>query len=182
MDHHPVIFPPRPRSLLTWSLLAALAGGVAVLVALMLTFLLTTRGGVPTILLGAAKQTATVVSAQATATSEGATPGSPTGTAGSSGPHTTATVQDGVAAKVQCPSGELTLAGGWSTDATAPIEDVKARVIFVTDLAYRPLCGVERGVPLAVGRMARELARPLLRENGPAPGVPVQLSDPAATR
>jgi hypothetical protein len=109
---------------------------VLVIVALLLTLLLTTRGGTTTVLLGAASdQAATASSAHATTTAEG-TP-LPSGTAGTTAPHATATPRQaapavhlvsaqgtastGSSVSVSCPSGELALSGGWKTDASTTI-------------------------------------------------------------
>jgi hypothetical protein len=75
--------PPSGRP--PWTLVAAIGAGLAatLIVALLLTLLLTMRGGTTSVLIGAsAEQTATAISAQATATSEGTPPASATGAAG----------------------------------------------------------------------------------------------------
>lgn len=117
-----------------WTLLAVIGAGLAavMILALLLTLLLTTRGKTPTTVLGAAtEQTATASSAQATSTAEGTPPTSPTGTAATHGtatprPPTPAVhivVNTGVGSGVDamCPSGELALTGGWGTGPNAPI-------------------------------------------------------------
>jgi hypothetical protein len=102
-------------------------------VAVLLTLLLTTRGGTTTVLLGAAEQTAT--SAQATSTAEGTPPARATATAhpySTSTPRATATpgpsvhvvsalVSRVIGLLVKCPGGELALAGGWKAAASTPI-------------------------------------------------------------
>lgn len=99
------------------------------------------RGGTTTVLLGAAaEQTATAVSAQTTATSEGTPPPSATGTAA---PRATATPRplgpavhivtaQGAAGSgpltATCPADELALTGGWKIDASAHIlEEIGGR-------------------------------------------------------
>jgi hypothetical protein len=115
--------------------LAVIGAGIAVvlIVALLFTLVLTTRGGTTTVLLGSAEQTAT--SAQATGTAEGTPPARATGTAGTSQPRATATPRvtatpapavDLVSHQMSvdlpvpavCPSGELALSGGWGADAS----------------------------------------------------------------
>jgi hypothetical protein len=105
---------------------------LVVILALLLTLLLSARGETSTAVLGAAtEQTATMSSAQATSTAEGTPFASATGTAV---PHGTATPRppapavhivgntgDGSAVDAMCPSGELTLTGGWSALPNAPI-------------------------------------------------------------
>jgi hypothetical protein len=111
---------------------------VVLIVALLLTLLLSARGGTTTVLLGAAEQTAT--SAQATSTAEGTPAISPTGTTGSTGStglRSTATPRPAGATShlvsqqyssaiggvgVSCPSGEVALTGGWSTDVGTLIQ------------------------------------------------------------
>jgi hypothetical protein len=102
------------------------------ILALLLALLLTTRGGTSTATLGAAtEQTATAISAQATATAEGTPFAIATGTAAPQGTatprppapttHIVANTGDGSGVDAQCPSGELALTGGWGTGANAPI-------------------------------------------------------------
>jgi len=130
--------PRRPPRRPPWPLLGAIGAGLAVLVviALLVSLLLSARGGMTTVVLGAAaEQTATASSAQATATTAGTPPTSATSPAL---PHPTATprptatpgptvhvatssgeISNGVAAR--CPSGELMLSGGWKADASATL-------------------------------------------------------------
>src|SRR5262249_15603798 len=128
----PPLPPEPPGRRPPWPLLAIVGASLSVtlIVALLLTLLLTTPGPATTVLLRSAEHPAT--SAQATATDEGTPPTSPTTTTGTTGPRSTATPKpsgpaihlvskqfsstpdaDGVA----CPSGEVALTGGWSADA-----------------------------------------------------------------
>jgi hypothetical protein len=109
------------------------AGLTAVMIlALLLTLLLTTRGRTATAVPGAATgQTATASSAQATATTEGTPFASTTGTAALQGTatprppapavHIVGNTGDGSGVDAMCPSGELALTGGWSGGPSAPI-------------------------------------------------------------
>ena len=140
-DQPPGGRPPGGRP--QWSLLAVIGAGLAVvlIISLLVTVLLTSRGGTTTVLLGAAEQTAT--SAQATSTTEGTPPpASPTGVARTGGAHATATPKSAGATvhvvsqqftnspnalEVSCPSGEVALTGGWSTDAGTVIRAAHRR-------------------------------------------------------
>jgi hypothetical protein len=124
----------RPGGRPQWTLLAVIGAGLTlvVILALLLTLLLSARGRAPTGLIGAAAdQTATAISVQATATAGETPDASATGTAA---PHATATPRppsptvhivantgDGSGVNAMCPSGELALTGGWGTDPSAPI-------------------------------------------------------------
>ena len=104
------------------------------IVALLLTLLLSARGGTTTGLIGAAvDQTATAINAQTTDTVEGTSTASATGTAApratatprpNPAVHTVsaqATVKSGTSVVASCPTGELALSGGWKSTTSAPI-------------------------------------------------------------
>jgi len=131
----PPPLPSPPKRRLPWPLLAAISGGVVLILVLALVFSLLLRGGATTVLFGAAAdQTATADNALATSTVEGTPATNATGTAAprsTASPHPAAPAVHVVSAQrtatagspivVSCPNGELALSGGWKSDANTPI-------------------------------------------------------------
>ena len=129
--------PPHPPPSIQrppWPLLAALSGGVVLILVVALVFSLLLRSGAATLLGAVADQTATADNTLATSTAEVTPPSNATGTAAprsTASPHPLAPAVHVVSAQkaatagspvaVSCPKGELALSGGWKSDANTPI-------------------------------------------------------------